>query len=158
MVTWGDAKNGGDSTAVQARLKKVQHIQSCAYAFAAILGDGSVVTWGDTQRGGDSSAVQDQLKNVQQIQASSTAFAAILGDESIVAWGRAAGGGYSPAVNNGYSPSANSGYSPALKPETLKPLEWLSKPKLRPEAGVSSRCSSSCSDCSNSRRHRGSLL
>ena len=38
-------------------------------AFAAILGDGSVVTWGDAAKGGDSSAVRDQLKNVQQIQA-----------------------------------------------------------------------------------------
>ena len=41
----------------------------CA-AFAAILGDGSVVTWGDAECGGDSRAVQGQLKNVQQIQAS----------------------------------------------------------------------------------------
>ena len=48
-------------------------------AFAAILGDGSVVTWGDARFGGDSSAVQDQLRDVQQIQASHHAFAAILG-------------------------------------------------------------------------------
>ena len=39
-------------------------------AFAAILGDGSVVTWGQARSGGDSSAVQDQLRDVQQIQAS----------------------------------------------------------------------------------------
>ena len=48
-------------------------------AFAAILGDGSVVAWGDAEAGGDSSAVRDQLQNVQQIQAARFAFAAILG-------------------------------------------------------------------------------
>ena len=58
-------------------------------AFAAILGDGSVVTWGRAWFGGDSSAVRDQLKNVQQIQASDSAFAAILGDGSVVTWGDA---------------------------------------------------------------------
>ena len=55
-------------------------------AFAAILGDGSVVAWCRADRGGDSSAVQDQLRDVQQIQASFGAFAAILGDGSVVAW------------------------------------------------------------------------
>ena len=35
-------------------------------AFAAILGDGSVVTWGNALFGSDSSEAQDQLKNVQQ--------------------------------------------------------------------------------------------
>ena len=56
-------------------------------AFAAILGDGSVVTWGDADSGGGSSAVRDQLKNVRQIQATEGAFAAILGDGSVVSWG-----------------------------------------------------------------------
>ena len=36
-------------------------------AFAAILGDGSVITWGDADYGGDHAAVLEQLKNVQQI-------------------------------------------------------------------------------------------
>ena len=45
-------------------------VQATRGAFAAILGDGSVVTWGRANLGGDSSAVQDQLKNVRQIQAS----------------------------------------------------------------------------------------
>ena len=67
-------------------------------AFAAILGDGSVVTWGDADFGGDSSAVQDQLRDVQQIQASAAAFAAILGDGSVVTWGDADFGGDSSAV------------------------------------------------------------
>ena len=68
---------------VQHQLKNVQHIQACRSAFAAILGDGSVVIWGG---GCDTRAVQDQLKNVQQIQASHYAFAAILGDGCVGTW------------------------------------------------------------------------
>ena len=69
----------------------VNRVQACATgaAFAAILGDGSVVTWDHAEYGGDSSAVQDQLQNVQQIQATRNAFAAILGDGSVVTWGGA---------------------------------------------------------------------
>ncbi|OLP97839.1 E3 ubiquitin-protein ligase HERC2 [Symbiodinium microadriaticum] len=80
-------------------LSRVQ-IQASLGAFAAILGDGSVVTWGLAVSGGDSSAVQDQLKNVQQIQASGGAFAAILGDGSVVTWGKAVYGGDSSAVQD----------------------------------------------------------
>ena len=54
MVTWGDEDAGGDSSAFQDRLKDVQKIQANDFAFAAILGDGSVVTWGDPRYGGDS--------------------------------------------------------------------------------------------------------
>ena len=75
----------------------MQHIQATDRAFAAILGDGSVVTWGDAGRGGDSSVVQDQLKDVQQVQASQNAFAAILSDGSVVTWGSARNGGDSSA-------------------------------------------------------------
>ena len=80
-------------------INRVQ-VEACCRAFAAILGDGSVVTWGLADDGGDSSAVQDQLKNVQQIQASFGAFAAILGDGSVVTWGSAAHGGDSSAVQD----------------------------------------------------------
>ncbi|OLQ00815.1 hypothetical protein AK812_SmicGene16491 [Symbiodinium microadriaticum] len=62
-------------------------VQASAGAFAAILGDGSVVTWGNADYGSNSSAVQDQLKNVQQIQSCGRAFAAILDDGSVVTWG-----------------------------------------------------------------------
>ena len=86
-MTWGDADFGGDSSAVQDQLKTVQQIQASNTAFAAVLGDGSVVTWGNRSGGGDSSAVQHQLKNVQQIQAAPSAFAAILGDGSAISWG-----------------------------------------------------------------------
>ena len=46
----------------------VGRVQVCgsACAFAATLGDGTVVTWGDTEGGGDSSAVQDQLNRVKR--------------------------------------------------------------------------------------------
>ncbi|OLP91273.1 hypothetical protein AK812_SmicGene27044 [Symbiodinium microadriaticum] len=87
----------GDSLTLH--ITRVQ-VQASGFAFAAILGDGSVVTWGDAATGGDSSAVQDQLKNVQQIQASRGAFAAILADGSVVTWGSAARGGDSSAVQD----------------------------------------------------------
>ena len=47
VVTWGQASNGGDSSAVQDQLKNVQQIQASRDVIAAILGDGSVMTWGD---------------------------------------------------------------------------------------------------------------
>ena len=62
VVTWGDVRFGGDSSAVQDQLKGVRQIQASGEAFAAIREDGSVVTWGDAAAGGDSSAVRDQLK------------------------------------------------------------------------------------------------
>ena len=63
---------------MHGQLKNTQCIQSRGKAFAAILGDGSVVTWGDANYSGtDSTAVQDQLLSVQQIQATEVAFAAI---------------------------------------------------------------------------------
>ncbi|CAE7281614.1 HERC2 [Symbiodinium sp. KB8] len=98
VVTWGDAVNGGDSSAVEGRLRDVQHIQSSLGAFAAILTDGSVVTWGERICGGDSAAVQGQLRDVKQIQSSAEAFAAILGDGSVVTWGNSSYGGDSRAV------------------------------------------------------------
>ena len=70
----------------QVQLKATRPGGFSVGAFAAILGDGSVVTWGGPGFGGDSSAVQEQLRDVQQIQASSGAFAAILGDGSVVTW------------------------------------------------------------------------
>ena len=78
---------------MQQRLKNVLQIQSSAGAFAAILGDGSVVSWGSASFGGDSSAVQDQLWDVRQIQATRSAFAALLGDGSVVTWGHFGGDG-----------------------------------------------------------------
>ena len=39
-------------------------IQATQGAFAAVLGNGSVVTWGSPKHGGDSSSVQEQLSSV----------------------------------------------------------------------------------------------
>ena len=72
--------------ALTLHVKQVQ-VKCSVSAFAAILGDGSVVTWGDADRGGESSSVQDQLQNVHQVQSNDTSFAAILGDGSVVTWG-----------------------------------------------------------------------
>ena len=60
------ADYGGDCSAVQDQLRDVQQIQASYGAFAAILGDGSVVTWGNADHGGDSGAVQNQLRDLQQ--------------------------------------------------------------------------------------------
>ena len=73
---------------VQIKVFKAQN-RGSQKAFAAILGDGSVITWGYAIYGGDSSEVQDRLRDAQQIQASYQAFAAILGDGSVVTWGAA---------------------------------------------------------------------
>eukprot|EP00439_Symbiodinium_sp_Y106_P032582 s2271_g3.t3 len=107
----GDARFGGDSSAVRDQLKNVQQIQAAEKAFAAILGDGSafpailgdgsVVTWGCAGFGGDSRAVRDQLRNnVQQVQATRHSFAATLGDVSVVTWADASFGGDSSAVRH----------------------------------------------------------
>ena len=98
VVTWGNPRYGGDSSAVQNQLRSVQQVQATKQAFAAILEDGSVVTWGDPDRGGDSSEVQDKLKSVRQVQATHWAFAAILEDGSIVTWSDPNCGGDSSAV------------------------------------------------------------
>ena len=100
VVTWGNARCGGDSSAVQDQLKGVQQIQANDFAFAAILEDGSVVTWGYADAGGDNSAVRDQIKDVQQIHATDGAFAGILADGSVTAWGDAYHGGDSAAVRD----------------------------------------------------------
>lgn len=60
-MTWGDPATGGDRSAVQEQLIKVEHVQATCGAFAAVLADGSIVAWGDPGRGGDS-AVQDFLQ------------------------------------------------------------------------------------------------
>ena len=102
----GKAAKGKGSRAIQKMQDQLKHVQQIhatrsfsGGAFAAILGDGSVVTWGDAGCGADSSAVQDQLKDVQQIQTTFCIFAAILGDRSVVTWGsRPDFGGDSSAV------------------------------------------------------------
>ena len=118
VVTWGDARSGGDSKAVQGHLRDgVRSISATGRAFAAIKSDGSVVTWGDPRDGGDSAVVRDQLgavrldrrggasdggdsraPTVQSISATSYAFAALLSDGSVVTWGNPQYGGDSQHV------------------------------------------------------------
>ena len=81
VVHWGETGSG------VSYLKSVQELYATNFAFAAILGNNSVVTWGDIGYGGNSSGMQDQLKNLRQIKGSAGAFAAILQDGSLVTWG-----------------------------------------------------------------------
>lgn len=82
IVTWGYSDQP-----VRNQPINVQQIQGSTHAFAAIMGDGSVVTWGNPEHGGRSEAVRDQLRNVQQLKATNGAFAAILADQTVVTWG-----------------------------------------------------------------------
>eukprot|EP00435_Cladocopium_sp_Y103_P070698 s196_g35.t2 len=126
IVTWGDPDFGAASSMVQHQLRNVQHVQAAGTAFAAILGDGSVVTWGNRHHGGDSSAVafaailadgsvvtwgsrgfggdssavQHQLRSVQHLQGTNQAFAAVLSDGSVVTWGDRQSGGDSSQVKD----------------------------------------------------------
>ena len=74
----------GDSLALH-----IARVQVCGgtHAFAAVLGDGSVVSWGADDLGVDSSRVQPRLKNVQHVTACGPAFTAKLADGSLMIWG-----------------------------------------------------------------------
>ena len=100
VITWGCPYSGGDSSAVQERLRNVRDVQSTGFAFAATLENGSVVAWGHPDYGGDSSGVEDLLRSVQQVEATQQAFAAILSDGSVVTWGVASYGGDSSRVQH----------------------------------------------------------
>ena len=63
-MTWGNPREGGNSSGVQDQLRNVQQIFSTAGAFAAIVADGSVVTWGSPHEGGNSYRVQDQFRYI----------------------------------------------------------------------------------------------
>ena len=59
----------GDFLSLQVQLIQLRATSFCLHAaFAAVLGDRSVVTWGHAGYGGDSTIVQDDLRNVQHIQ------------------------------------------------------------------------------------------
>ena len=67
VVSWGDPRYGGDSSAVCDQLRKVQQIQSTfgpfgGHSFAAISADGSVTSWGFRRASGGCSAIQDQVQ------------------------------------------------------------------------------------------------
>ena len=87
-MVWGDAHCGGCSDAVQGRLRTAQQVQASGSAFAAILGDVSVVTWGAAVSGGDCYAMQ-QLKKCSRFKPLTVL---LLGDGSVVTCGAADGG------------------------------------------------------------------
>ena len=58
------ADPSNESSAANDQLKNVQQVEATGTAFAAILGDGSVVTWGDVCVSSDCNAVQHQPKDV----------------------------------------------------------------------------------------------
>ena len=93
VVTWGDAKWGGDSRGVAEQLSSgVQTVVGNSGAFAAVKVDGSVVTWGLAGAGGDSRGVAEQLSSgVQTVVGNGTAFAAVKVDGSVVTWGSKVG-------------------------------------------------------------------
>lgn len=98
VVTWGDAKSGGDASivtysggfsyaSVASQLVSVASITASETAFAALKKNGSVVTWGDALAGGNSSAVTNSLVSVKQLIATKQDFAALKADGSVVTWG-----------------------------------------------------------------------
>jgi len=87
-ITWGDKQFGGDSKAVQSRLKNIKTIVSTRTAFAALTNDGNVITWGDKARCGDSQKVQSQLKNVRMILSTESAVAALTDEGNVIIWGK----------------------------------------------------------------------
>lgn len=48
VATWGISGAGGDSSAVQHLLRNVLQLQATSSAFAALLGDGSIVRLSNT--------------------------------------------------------------------------------------------------------------
>ena len=62
VITWGDARRGGNSSAVREQLcSDVLQVAGTEKAFAAVKNAGAVITWGVAGYGGDSSTVQEQL-------------------------------------------------------------------------------------------------
>ncbi|MGD9881831.1 MAG: Calx-beta domain-containing protein [Reyranella sp.] len=101
VVAWGNAQNGGDSSAVAGQLHDVIEVASNSFAFAALRRDGSVVTWGNQNLGGNSGPVASALDgrvDVIGLFSTATAFAALRGDGSVVTWGDPGNGGDSVAV------------------------------------------------------------
>ncbi|GAB1146378.1 MAG: hypothetical protein SwBeaBPW_06670 [Shewanella algae] len=84
---------------VTAKVSRVGKIYGNNGAFAAMLGDGSVMTWGGAIFGGDSSAVAGQLSSgVSKIYTGGMSFAALKDDGSVVTWGDPDSGGDSSSV------------------------------------------------------------
>ncbi|QNV07250.1 Ig-like domain-containing protein [Shewanella algae] len=96
---------------VTAKVSRVGKIYGNNGAFAAMLGDGSVMTWGGAIFGGDSSAVAGQLSSgVSKIYTGGMSFAALKDDGSVVTWGDPDSGGDSSSVAGQLSSGVNDIY------------------------------------------------
>lgn len=89
VVTWGDNRDGGDSSAVATSISSgVVHIVANYRCFAALKNDSSVVAWGDPPFGGDTSPVAASLSSgVVSIHTNGMSFVAVKDDGSVVTWG-----------------------------------------------------------------------
>eukprot|EP00435_Cladocopium_sp_Y103_P048103 s1288_g14.t1 len=100
-AAFGHQHLGGDSSRVHAELRDVRFLSSDEKAFAAVLGERSVVTWGLDADGGDSSAARHPLDGkVTHIAATRSACAALLLHGSVVTWGRFEEGGDASEMEN----------------------------------------------------------
>ena len=100
VVTWGDSRFGGDSSAVRHLLVDVASVTGADSAFAALTRSGTVVTWGYPGWGGDSATVQHKLVDVASVTAAAYAFAALTRSGAVIAWGYPRWGGDSSVVQH----------------------------------------------------------
>ena len=63
VITWGNEKNGGDSSQVLNKLNEniIETIYSTNDAFLAVTDERMIITWGNPAKGGDSSEVSNLL-------------------------------------------------------------------------------------------------
>jgi alpha-tubulin suppressor-like RCC1 family protein len=80
IVAWGNVSEGGDAP---SGLFGVLNVTPNAFAFAALINDGSVVTWGESGAGGGVQIPGSFL----QVFSTERAFAALGNNGSVVAWG-----------------------------------------------------------------------
>jgi len=133
VVTWGNARNGGNAnlfnpidntyTSVASSLTSgVVSVYSTNSAFSALKNNGSVVTWGNIQFGGNlsiynttnntyTSVASSLTSGVVSIYSNYYAFAALKIDGSVVTWGNSRFGGIASSFNpsnNTYTSVASS--------------------------------------------------
>ena len=88
IMTWCDKDISGDLISVKTPPVGVHIIYLKYYAFAAVLGDGSVMTRDDEDCGVDSSSVQMVLLDDDKIHSTRNVFATVLKTRSVMTWDR----------------------------------------------------------------------
>ena len=108
VVTWGDARYGGDSSDVANQLddpsNPVVNIYSTRTAFVALRQDGSLIGWGEADRGATLPVGVDS--GVSAVYSTGSAFAAVKDDGSVVTWGESLAGADSSLVSGEISGGA----------------------------------------------------